>query len=168
MSPSATSTSCSCPGRQTAPTTRREMLAASAGGFGLIALAGLFGKIAVANPQAHSVALPKPHFAPKAKNVIFLFMDGGVSHVDSFDPKPKLTELDNKPFTESKNPTANGNRLWLGSPWKFSQHGQSGTPLSSLFPHIPTCADELAVIRSIKADLPIHSTGDLVLHTCSN
>ena len=144
------------------------MLAASAGGFGLVALAGLFGENAVAKPQAGSLSLPKPHFAPKAKNVIFLFMDGGVSHVDSFDPKPKLTELDNKPFTESKNPTANGNRLWLGSPWKFAQYGQSGMPVSSLFPHIATCADELAVVRSMKADLPIHSTGVLFLHTGSN
>jgi len=143
------------------------MLAASAGGFGLVALAGLFGENVVAKPQA-GLSLPKPHFAPKAKNVIFLFMDGGVSHVDSFDPKPKLTELDNKPFTESKNPTANGNRLWLGSPWKFAQHGQCGMPVSSLFPHIATCADELAVIRSMKADLPIHSTGVLFLHTGSN
>ena len=144
------------------------MLAASAGGFGLVALAGLFGENVVAKPQAGSLSLPKPHFAPKAKNVIFLFMDGGVSHVDSFDPKPKLTELDNKPFTESKNPTANGNRLWLGSPWKFAQHGQCGMPVSSLFPHIATCVDELAVIRSMKADLPIHSTGVLFLHTGSN
>ena len=85
------SSPCSCPGRRTLPTTRREMLAASAGGFGLVALAGLFGENVVAGPQANRVSLPKPHFAPKAKNVIFLFMDGGVSHVDSFDPKPKLT-----------------------------------------------------------------------------
>ena len=159
----------SCPGRHPAPTTRREMLAASAGGFGLVALAGLFGENALAGAEdAAAKRLPQPHFAPKAKNVIFCFMDGGVSHVDSFDPKPKLTELDNKPFTESKNPTANGNRLWLGSPWKFAQHGQSGMPVSSLFPHIATCADELAVVRSMKADLPIHSTGVLFLHTGSN
>ena len=159
---------CSCPGRLPARTTRREMLAASAGGFGLVALAGLFGRSAFANPQAQGPGLPKPHFAAKARNVIFCFMDGGVSHVDSFDPKPKLDELDGKPFTESKNPTANGNRLWLKSPWTFAKHGESGMPVSSLFPHIATCADELAVIRSMKADLPIHSTGVLFLHTGSN
>jgi hypothetical protein len=95
-------------------------------------------------------------------------MDGGVSHVDSFDPKPKLAELDGKPFTESKNPTANGNRQWLKSPWAFKRHGESGLPVSELFPHIAGCADELAVIRSMKADLPIHSTGVLRLHTGSN
>ena len=95
-------------------------------------------------------------------------MDGGVSHVDSFDPKPALDAADGKPFTESKNPTANGNRQWLKSPWTFRQHGQSGMPVSDLFPHIASCADDLAVIRSMKADLPIHSTGVLRLHTGSN
>jgi hypothetical protein len=112
--------------------------------------------------------MQRPHFAPRARNVIFCFMDGGVSHVDSFDPKPKLDELDGKSFTESKNPTANGNRQWLKSPWKFRQHGQCGLPVSELFPHIASCADELAVIRSMRADLPIHSTGVLFLHTGSN
>lgn len=95
-------------------------------------------------------------------------MDGGVSHVDSFDPKPKLDELDGKPFTESKNPTANGNRQWLKSPWAFRRYGECGLPVSDLFPHIGSCADDLAVIRSMQADLPIHSTGVLFLHTGSN
>ena len=95
-------------------------------------------------------------------------MDGGVSHVDSFDPKPKLAEVDGQAFNGSKNPTANANRKWLQSPWTFRQHGQSGMPVSSLFPHIAKCADDLAVIRSMKADLPLHSTGVLRLHTGSN
>lgn len=147
-----------CPGRQPTPLSRRELLAASAQGFGLVALAGLLSDSARA----------ATHFAPRAKNVIFCFMDGGVSHVDSFDPKPKLAELDGKAFTESKNPTANGNRQWLASPWKFLQRGQSGMPVSELFPHIASCVDDLAVIRSMQADLPIHSTGVLFLHTGSN
>jgi len=95
-------------------------------------------------------------------------MDGGVSHVDSFDPKPKLAELDGKPAGKIDNPTANVNRRWLKSPWKFNRHGRSGLPISELFPHIATCADDLAVIRSMKADLPLHSTGVLFLHTGSN
>lgn len=157
-----------CPGRLPRPVTRREMLASSANGFGLLALSGLFAKSGAAATVQSGPQLPSPHYQPKVKNVIFCFMDGGVSHVDSFDPKPKLTDLDGKPFTESKNPTANGNRKWLQSPWKFSQHGQSGMPVSSLFPHIARCADDIAVIRSMKADLPIHSTGVLFLHTGSN
>ena len=156
-----------CPGRLPAPVTRRDMLRATANGFGMLALAGLLNEHAAAAP-ASEARDPLPHFLPRAKNVIFCFMDGGVSHVDSFDPKSKLDELDGKPFTESKNPTANGNRQWLKSPWAFKQYGQSGLPVSALFPHIAQCADDLAVIRSMKADLPIHSTGVLRLHTGSN
>jgi len=164
---------CRCPGQRAAPVTRREMLRASASGFGMLALSGLMAEYAPAAPSAPAarrsdLLLPTPHFGPRAKNVIFCFMDGGVSHVDSFDPKSKLTELDGKPFTESKNPTANGNRQWLKSPWAFQPRGNSGLPVSDLFPHISTCADDLAVIRSMKADLPLHSTGVLWLHTGAN
>ena len=157
----------SCPGFCALPVTRREMLATAANGFGLVALSALMADGARAASPVDATAARR-HFPVKAKNVIFCFMDGGVSHVDSFDPKPKLDELDGKPFTESKNPTANGNRQWLKSPWTFQKHGQSGMPVSSLFPHIARCADDLAVIRSMKADLPIHSTGVLRLHTGSN
>ncbi|HEV3341727.1 MAG TPA: DUF1501 domain-containing protein [Pirellulales bacterium] len=155
---------CRCPGRLAVPISRREALAAAANGFGLVALGGLLERPA----YAAAGGPPGPHFAPRAKRVVFCFMDGGVSHVDSFDPKPQLDALDGKPFTESKNPTANGNRQWLKSPWAFRTHGESGMPVSDLFPHIAECADELAVIRSMKADLPIHSTGVLRLHTGAN
>lgn len=148
---------------------RRQMLRTSANGFGLLALSGLLAESSAKDSTSRGgFEVPQPHFPARAKNVIFCFMDGGVSHVDSFDPKPKLDELDAKPFTESKNPTANGNRQWLKSPWKFRQHGQCGMPVSSLFPHIAACADDIAVVRSMKADLPIHSTGVLFLHTGSN
>ncbi|HUY91499.1 MAG TPA: DUF1501 domain-containing protein [Pirellulales bacterium] len=159
-----------CPGRLASPLTRREALATAANGFGLVALAGLLSETSPAAGAAPpgEPPLPAPHFPPRAKRVIFCFMDGGVSHVDSFDPKPKLDGLDGKPFTASKNPTANGNRQWLKSPWAFKRRGESGLPVSDLFPHIAGCADDLAVIRSMKADLPIHSTGVLRLHTGSN
>lgn len=146
------------------PINRRQMLAASSNGFGLVALSALMGEQSLAAASS----MQSSHYPAKAKNVIFLFMDGGVSHVDSFDPKPKLDELDTKPFTASKNPTANGNRQWLKSPWTFQKYGESGLPVSSLFPHMAKCANDLAVIRSMKADLPIHSTGVLRLHTGSN
>jgi hypothetical protein len=157
-----------CPGRLPAAVSRRAWLARSAQGFGLVALAGLLAEQCSAAGREGEAKQPQPHFAPQAKNVIFCFMDGGVSHVDSFDPKPTLAQLDGKPFTESKNPTANGNRQWLKSPWKFGQHGECGLPVSELFPHIASCADDLAVVRSMQADLPIHSTGVLFLHTGSN
>ncbi|OYV82734.1 MAG: sulfatase, partial [Planctomycetia bacterium 21-64-5] len=154
-----------CPGRRPAAINRREALAAAANGFGLLALAGLSHGDAAAAPPVRPIG---PHIAPRAKRVIFCFMDGGVSHVDSFDPKPALDAADGKPFTESKNPTATGNRQWLKSPWAFRQHGGSGMPVSDLFPHIAACADDLAVIRSMKADLPVHSSGVLRLHTGVN
>lgn len=153
-----------CPGFRPPALSRRDLLATTANGFGSIALAGLLAEQNVAAAETSR----QPHRPSRVKNVIFCFMDGGVSHVDSFDPKPQLDALDGKPFTESKNPTANGNRQWLKSPWTFQQHGESGIPVSSLFPHIARCVDDIAVIRSMKADLPIHSTGVLFLHTGSN
>jgi hypothetical protein len=136
---------------------RRALLRQAALGFGSLALSGMLTE-----------AKEGTHHRPRAKNVVFCFMDGGVSHVDSFDPKPELERRDNQPFLDSRNPTAMGNRRWLRSPWSFRQRGQSGMPVSDLFPHIASCADELAVIRSMKADLPLHSTGVLFLHTGIN
>ena len=144
-----------CPGRLTAPMTRREMLKASATGFAWLALSALTQQRAFGAPTA-------PHFPAKAKSVIFLFMDGGVSHVDSFDPKPALAAHEGEPW--SGDPA----RKWVKSPWNFAQHGESGMWVSELFPHISGCVDDIAVIRSMKADLPIHSTGVLLLHTGHN
>ncbi|MBI1915436.1 MAG: DUF1501 domain-containing protein [Planctomycetes bacterium] len=140
---------------------RRQLLASSANGFGLVALSALLGESTSARAAAR-------HFRPRAKNVIFCFMDGGVSHVDTFDPKPALVRLDGKGAGKIDNPTASANRKWLQSPWKFHSRGRSGLPISELFPHLATVADELAVIRSMKADLPLHSTGVLRLHTGVN
>ncbi len=140
---------------------RRQLLASSANGFGLVALSALLGERTSASAAA-------PHFRPRAKHVIFCFMDGGVSHVDTFDPKPALVRLDGKEAGKIDNPTANANRKWLQSPWKFHRRGRSGIPISELFLHLATVADELAVLRSMKADLPLHSTGVLRLHTGVN
>ncbi len=151
-----------CPGYTPSPFSRRDMLRSSALGFGSLALSSMLAD-SFANASG-SVT----HHRARAKNVIFCFMDGGVSHVDSFDPKLELDRRDNQLFTDSRNPTAMGNRRWLKSPWTFRRRGQSGLPISDLFPHIASCADDLAVIRSMKADLPLHSTGVLFLHTGLN
>ena len=142
-------------GDNPAPWSRRGMLHASSTGFGWLAFSALA-------KQAGLRAAWEPHFPPKARTVIFLFMDGGVSHVDSFDPKPSLDKYAGQPYPADKN------RKWQKSPWKFARHGQSGVWVSELFPHIASCADDIAVVRSIKADLPIHSTGVLFLHTGNN
>ena len=147
-----------CPGRMRTPSTRRELLKSSANGFGLIALASL---VKQSSELCAEQPTPKAFTAP-ARSVIFLFMDGGVSHVDTFDPKPALAQYEGKPW--EGDPT----RKWVKSPWKFNRHGDSGLWVSELFPQIATCADEMAVIRSMKAHLPIHSTGVLLLHTGHN
>ena len=143
-----------CPGRISAPLNRRALLRHSANGFGLLAFAAL------SQQRAFSATAPS-HFRGRAKSVIFLFMDGGVSHVDSFDPKPALAQ-------RAGEPAPGGKGKWLPSPWTFAQHGQCGTPVSELFPHIATCVDDMAVIRSMKGELPLHSAGVTLLHTGHN
>ena len=123
--------------------TRRDMLARCAVGFGGIALHALLGERAFGGEAAPGPLAPKPpHFAPKVRSVIFLYMDGGVSQVDSFDPKPLLQQENGKPFKMKMEPTQfNNNGNTLGSPWAFRNYGQSGIPISDLFPHLGTCAE---------------------------
>jgi hypothetical protein len=150
------------------------MLRQTAMGFGSLALTAL------AAEHAHAVSTPPssilrplsssraPHFRPRARNVIFLYMDGGVSAMDSFDPKPLLTKEHGQPFKMKKEPTQfNNNGNTLGSPWAFKNYGQSGLPISDLFPHVATCADDLAVIRSMTSNFSEHTSANYFLHTGS-
>lgn len=155
-----------CPGCLETPLTRRDALKAASNGFGMLALSALMSDEAYAGLAGRKA----PHFTPKAKSVIFLFMPGAVSHVDTFDPKPKLEELDGKPFdgfyqVGAKRET---NRKWMRSPWKFAQHGQSGLWVSELFPHIATVTDDLAVVRSMVSGFPLHPRANLLMHTGRN
>ena len=146
-----------CPGCAGAPVTRREMLKQAANGFGMVAFSALMAD------EAYSglVVPPGPHFPPKVKNVILCFMPGGVSHMDTFDPKPKLAELDGQL-------SGDGERTWLKSPWTFQPYGQSGVVVSELLPHIATCVDDLAVIRSMVSGFPLHPRGNILFHTGQN
>jgi len=112
-----------------------------------------------------------PHFPARAKNVIFLFMSGGVSHVDSFDPKPRLAADHGKQITLDHPETRNRpgyEKLFLKRPqWDFAHHGASGTEVSTLFPHMAGCVDDLAVIRSMHADHSNHYNATLGMHTGS-
>lgn len=104
----------------------------------------------------------------KARNIIFCFMDGGPSHVDTFDPKPLLTKHQGEKIGEaavSIRSQSDANRVWLGSPWKFRKHGESGLWISDLFPHISKVADRLCVVRSLVGELPLHGQQNLLLHT---
>lgn len=142
------------------PLTRRDMLKTSALGFGGLALSSLLSGKAFGD-----VASPY-HHAPKAKSVIFLYMDGGVSHVDSFDPKPRLREEDGQPFKMKMEPTQfdnNGNTL--GNLWEFNKYGQSGIDVSDLFPHIGSCVDDITMVRSMASQFSEHNQANYFLHT---
>ncbi|HEY2892614.1 MAG TPA: DUF1501 domain-containing protein, partial [Pirellulales bacterium] len=154
--------------------TRREMLARCANGFGAAALAALAidpayaATTASASGQAglNPFAPRTSHYRPRAKNVIFLFMDGGPSQVDTFDPKPRLAREHGEPIKMKVQPTQFDNvGKVLASPWPFRQYGQSGIPVSDLFPHIATCVDDLAVIRSMVANFSEHTNANYFFHS---
>ena len=114
----------------------------------------------------HPFAVRVPHFAARAKRIIFLYMPGGPSHVDLFDPKPRLA-IDNGKAAAIARPklerTKTGNLL--ASPWKFSQHGESGTEVSELLPQVASCIDDICVIRSMVADNINHTGAALQMCT---
>ena len=150
--------------------TRRDMLRQSANGFGLLALGGLLGSESRGDERNRTpLAVRPPHFKTKAKRVIFLFMHGGPSQVDTFDPKPALKRDHGKPFP-GKKPRVQfaGTGNLLQSPWEFKKYGQSGLPVSDLFPHVGSRADDLCVIRSVHADNSAHGGALLQLHTGSD
>jgi hypothetical protein len=149
--------------------TRREMLGRCVNGFGAVALAALWSEDARAESTAKA-ALAGLHHPPRARNVIFLYMDGGPSQVDTFDYKPLLEKHHGKDphsvFAVEPTQFNNVGRV-MASPWKFRQHGQSGLWISELFPHVASCADELCVIRSMVSKFPEHTSANYFLHTGS-
>ncbi|MDH3712029.1 MAG: DUF1501 domain-containing protein [Cyclobacteriaceae bacterium] len=155
---------------------RREMLSICRNGFGSIALMGLMGGLPFGCKQTslneitetQNFAGKLPHFAPKAKSIIFLYMDGGISQVDSFDPKPRLDkENGQNPYDKFKVDATQFNDIGkiLKSPWQFKQYGESGMWVSELFPHIATCVDDIAMIHSMVSDFPEHTNANYFLHT---
>ncbi len=141
-----------------APFSRRQLLANASTGFGMAALAGLM--------QAESPVNRAKRFAPKARSVIFCYMSGGVSHLDSFDPKPLLEKYAGQPMpVEVKKTQFNNNGTVQPAHWEYRQRGQSGMPVSELFPHMATVADELCVIRSMTAKFSEHAQGNFFMHS---
>ena len=150
------------------------MLSRCALGFGALALNGLVAPArALANSDPHvtpvnPLAPRRSHYGGKAKHIIFLYMDGGPSQVDTFDPKPRLIAENGKPFGMKMEPTQfNNNGSTLASPWGFKQYGQSGIPVSDLFPHVGQCVDDLAIIRSMISEFSEHTNANYFLHTGS-
>ena len=150
------------------PLDRRGFLRQAGCGFGALALAALAaqGEVSLGEESRDPLAPKKTHFSAKAKNVIFLYMDGGPSQVDTFDPKPRLNEEHGKPFAMKIEPTQfNNNGNTFGCPWKFQQYGNSGIPVSDLFPNVAKHVDDLAVIRSMTSEFPEHTSANYFLHT---
>ena len=157
---------------------RREFLSTVGGGFSSLALTGMLGQegflnslngATVTNPHQGPLATKPPHYAPKAKRVIFLFMYGGPSHIDTFDYKPELFKYDGKTIevkTFGRGGKKNEGRV-VGPKWNFKQHGQSGAWVSDLFPHVATCVDDIAFIKSMQADSPIHGSAMLMMNSGS-
>lgn len=147
---------------------RRQLLRRVSTGFGAVVLAGLLDKETRGNSSIlpPNAALQQTHHAAKAKHVIFCFMSGGVSHVDSFDPKPELQRLNGKPMPVAVERTQfNNNGNIMASPFQFQRSGESGLPISSIFPEIGSVADELAVIRSMTTNVNEHAQGNFFMHT---
>ncbi|MFN7806392.1 MAG: DUF1501 domain-containing protein [Planctomycetaceae bacterium] len=148
------------------PTTRRELLQRTAVGFGSLALAGLCAGDDSVQAANDPLAPRQPLFPARARRVIFLFMSGGPSQVDTFDPKPLLTRDDGKPLPFAKprvqfNSTGN----LLKSPWEFRQYGESGLWVSDLFPHLAKRVDDLCLIHSIHGTNPAHGGAVMKIHT---
>ena len=145
--------------------TRREFVRDAFCGFGGLAFSSLLAQEAARAAGAASVK--EPHFKAKAKSVIFLFMAGGPSHLETFDPKPLLNELDGQKrpaeFGEAKYQFIKSDARILGTQRKFKQHGDSGIAVSDLFPHTARCVDDIAVIRSCHGDMVVHSAAQYEL-----
>jgi hypothetical protein len=152
---------------------RRRMLKRCATGFGALALAALLAEESEAAPPATRPSDPlsprPPHFPARAKRVIFLFMKGGPSHVDTFDYKPLLQRDNGKelPFAKPRVQFAKTGKL-LGSPWTFRKYGESGIEVSSLFPHVAECVDDLCILNSVHGTNAAHGGALLKLHTGSD
>ncbi len=149
------------------PSSRRELLGRCANGFGALAFLALTGRSLRATPRSVDGLLPGlPHFAPRAKRVVFLYMDGGPSQVDTFDPKERLDREHGQPIGMRVPKTQFddvGNVL--RSPWTFRNYGESGLAVSDLFPHVGAHADKLCVVRSMTSEFPEHTSANYFLHT---
>ncbi|HZE97626.1 MAG TPA: DUF1501 domain-containing protein [Planctomycetota bacterium] len=146
--------------------TRRQMLGTFANGFGMLGLAGLVAKDAAAQDDRTPLAVRAPMYPPKAKRIIHLFMSGGPSHVDTFDPKPRLAADNGKPlpFEQPKLVRTKTGNL-LKSPFNFRKHGRSGIEVSDLLPNLAGCVDDLCIIRSMVADNINHNGACLQMNT---
>ena len=140
---------------------RRDALRRMGAGFGMMAFAGMVSD----SLKAEDGAPRKLDFEPKAKHIIFLFMNGGLSQVDSFDPKPALDKYHGQPMPGDHISTERKTGALMRSPFKFKKYGQVGMEVSELFPHVGECADDICFIRSMYTDIPNHEPSMLMMNT---
>jgi hypothetical protein len=154
--------------RQGSPPTRRDALCRIGNGFGMLAFASLVGE-SLATADTLAAQSPAPggglHHAAKAKHVIFLFMNGGLSQVDSFDPKPALDKYHGQPMPGGGIATERRTGALMRSPFTFKKYGRSGMDVSELFPEVGGCADDICFIRSVYTDIPNHEPSMLMMNT---
>lgn len=156
--------------RSLPPFTRRDALCRIGSGFGMMAFAGLVGdSLSAAGLAPGKPGAPKLskglHHPARAKHVIFLFMNGGLSQVDSFDPKPMLAKYHGQPLPGDPVATERKTGTLMQSPFSFSRYGKSGLEVSELFPHVGACADDICLIRSMHTDIPNHEPSMLMMNT---
>jgi hypothetical protein len=148
---------------------RRDILRVAAHGFGAIAAGDLLQRELAAKTRTNPLAAKPSHFPAKAKSVIFLFMVGAPSHIDTFDPKPALKRYEGQPLPDSYGKVVsqftNGDTPLLASPWQFRQYGQSGLPVSSLYPHVAECVDDICFVRSFYTESVVHAPAMYQVHT---
>lgn len=143
---------------------RREMLRKAGSGFGMVGLATAMQSAGFVRPAGGApISHEGGHFAPRAKRVIFLFMNGAPSHVDTFDPKPMLAKHEGEVPSGKLYKAAGAG--YLPSPFKFRPHGESGVVMSDLFPYLSQRADDLCVLRGMHTDVPNHEPGLLMMHS---
>jgi hypothetical protein len=151
---------------------RRDFFSRCGMGLGALALSGLFDETGLPGSSQAAEAInplaPKaPHFSGRAKRVIHFFLNGGPSHVDTFDPKPALAKYNGKPLPTENPRTERKTGAAFASPFKFRRYGQCGIEVSDLFPRVGECIDDIAVIRSMQANLPNHEPS-LMLMNCGD
>ena len=143
--------------------TRRDLLATTAQSIGIAGLAAVLD--GQASAATDPLAAKPPHFAPRARRIIYLFMDGGPSHVDTFDPKPALEKFAGQRPDAANLSTERKTTGLMPSPFRFTKHGQSGMEISELFPHVARHADDLCVIRSMHTNVPLHAASTWMMCT---
>jgi len=150
--------------------TRRHFFQQAGFGIGSLALGSLLNRSLFAQATANPMAVKPPHFAPKAKKIIFLFMAGAPSQLDLFDYKAKLNQYDGQPVPEDvikgeRFAFIKGTPKLLGSPHTFARHGQCGAELSNLLPHLATMVDDIAIVKSMQTTQFNHAPGQIFMST---